>query len=116
MYTGLHVKYSLFLSDFKENLILSPDLRKILKYQISWKSIQWELDCSTWTGGRTNKQTDMMKLIVGFRNFANTPKNESHSLPLPSTVQHTNSVQSFNIYESGNTLNNKHKNSYLRDK
>jgi hypothetical protein len=34
MYIGLHVKYPLFLSDFKETLIFSTDCGKILKYQI----------------------------------------------------------------------------------
>jgi hypothetical protein len=31
---GLHVKYSLFMSDFNETLIFSTDLLKILKHQI----------------------------------------------------------------------------------
>jgi len=35
MYIGRHVKYPLFLTDFKETLILMPELRNILKYQIS---------------------------------------------------------------------------------
>ena len=35
MYIGLHVKYLLFLSDFKEILTFSTDFRKIRKYQIS---------------------------------------------------------------------------------
>jgi hypothetical protein len=34
-----HVKYLLFLSDFNETWIFLTDFRKILKYQISWKSI-----------------------------------------------------------------------------
>jgi hypothetical protein len=41
MYIGIHVKYPLFLSEFSETLILSIDFRT-LKYQISWKSVQWE--------------------------------------------------------------------------
>jgi len=30
-----------------------------------------------WTDGRTDKQTDMRKLIVTFRKFVNAPKTES---------------------------------------
>jgi len=36
-----------------QTLIFSTDFLKILKYQISWKSIQWELCCSMWTDGQT---------------------------------------------------------------
>ena len=37
------------------------------KYQISWKSVQWEPSCFMRKDGRTD-----MKLIVAFRNFANS--------------------------------------------
>jgi len=41
MYIGRHVKYRLFLSDFNETWIFATDFRRILKYQFSWKSVQW---------------------------------------------------------------------------
>ena len=40
--------------------------RKILKYQISLKSVNWKQSCFM----RINGRTDMTKLIVAFRNFA----------------------------------------------
>jgi len=46
---------------------------KIFKYQISWKSFQWEPSCSIRTDGRT----EVTNLIVAFRNFAKAPKNPS---------------------------------------
>jgi hypothetical protein len=75
MYIGLHVKCPLFFSDFNESWIFSTDFRKLLKCQISWKSVQWEPSCSMGTDGQTDRLTDMTKLIVAFRNFANAPKN-----------------------------------------
>ena len=43
---------------------------KILIYQISWKSVQWQPTISMWTEG----QTDMTKLIIAFRNLAEALK------------------------------------------
>jgi len=40
MCLAVHVKYMSFVSDFIETGIYLIDFRKILKYQISWKSIQ----------------------------------------------------------------------------
>jgi hypothetical protein len=45
-------------------------LEKILKYEISWKFVQWEPSCFIGTDG----QRDMTKLIVAFRNFTKSPK------------------------------------------
>jgi hypothetical protein len=72
MYICLHIKYPLLLYDLKETSAFSTDFRKILKYEISWKSVQWEPSCSIRTDGRT----DMTNLVVAFRNFAKTPKHK----------------------------------------
>ena len=70
MYIGLHVMYSLLLSYFNKTWIFPTDFLKIIHYQISWKSVQWEPSCSM----RMDGGTDMMKLVV-IRNFANASKN-----------------------------------------
>jgi len=53
MYIDLHVKYPLFLSNFSETLIFLTDFQKVLKHQISWKSVRWEPCYSMRTEGRT---------------------------------------------------------------
>jgi len=70
MNSSRHVKYPLFLSDFSETCIFWLDFGKILKYQISWKSVQRKPSCSM----RTDRRRDMTKLVGAFRNFANAPK------------------------------------------
>jgi hypothetical protein len=71
MYICHHVKHPLFLSDFEEAWIFSTDYQKILKYRISWKSVQWEPSGSF---GRTYR--NMTKLIVDFFfNFEDAPRN-----------------------------------------
>jgi hypothetical protein len=68
MHTGLHVKYTLFLSHFNKTLILSTYFYKNIK--ISPVGVDL-LRADSQTDG----QTGMKKLIVNFRNFANAPKN-----------------------------------------
>jgi len=55
MYVGLHVKYR-YSCQISENWIVWADFRKIFKYEISWKSLQWEPSCSMSTDGRTDRQ------------------------------------------------------------
>jgi hypothetical protein len=87
MWKRFHVKLKLSLSDFNETWIFSTDIRKKLKHQVSSKSVQWEPNWSLWTDG----QTDMTKLIVAFRNFANAPKNEDEILNNNDT-EHVNTI------------------------
>jgi len=39
MYTGIHVKYPPFLSDFNETYVFLTDFRNIIQYKISQKSV-----------------------------------------------------------------------------
>jgi hypothetical protein len=48
-----HVNYPLFLSNFNLTWILLTEFWKVLKCQISWRSVQWEQGCSVWMGGQT---------------------------------------------------------------
>ena len=67
---GIHAKYPLFLLYFDGTLIFSTELRKILRHQISRKSVQWEPSCATY--GRRH----MAKLVSRFDNFANAPNGD----------------------------------------
>jgi len=57
MYIGLHVKYRLFLSDFNKTPIFSAGFSRYIPYQILWKSVQWERNCSMWTDGPTDEKS-----------------------------------------------------------
>ena len=99
MYKCRHVKQPLFLSDFMFLFVfvfisycfICPVLalsfrwifRKTLKYQISWKSAQWKSD------GRTDRQTDMTKLIVTFVFVRMCLKEQSINKGFPVSTQHS---------------------------
>ena len=67
----LHVNLPVYRSDFNKTYIFSTDFRKILKYQISRKSVRCEPSFFMWTDertdGRDEEQRDMTKLITAFR-------------------------------------------------
>ena len=65
----LHVKYPLFLSDFNQTLIFSTGVRKnqVLNF-VKIRLVGAELFHAD---RRTYVRTEMTKLIVAFRNFAN---------------------------------------------
>jgi len=45
-YTGVHEQYPLFLPDFNKTWIFTKYFWRMLKYQISWKSVH--ADGQTW--------------------------------------------------------------------
>jgi len=55
MINGLRVKYRLFLWDLMELEFSRQILEKMFKYDILWKSVQWEPSCSA----RPDEQTDI---------------------------------------------------------
>jgi hypothetical protein len=69
----LHIKYPLFLSYFYETWIFSTDFRKNSNIKFYENS-----SCGgrVVPYGKTEAWTDMVKLRVAFRNFANAPKKE----------------------------------------
>jgi hypothetical protein len=75
MSTGLHVKYPLFLSDFNEIWTFSTDFRKILKYKVSRKSVQWEPCCSM----RTDIRTNMTQLLATLRKHLKDQSNDLYT-------------------------------------
>ena len=69
-YIGLDVKYPLFLSDFNDTRIFSADFRKYSNIKFHEHSAVCSRDVPC---GQKDGRTDMTKLIVAFRNFANAP-------------------------------------------
>jgi hypothetical protein len=45
-----------FLPYFIENRIIATNFRNVIRYQISSKSVRWELSCSIRAGGRTDRK------------------------------------------------------------
>jgi len=71
MYIGLNVKCPLLLSDFNETWIFSIDFEKNMQVADFMRSRPVGAEMF-----HADRQTDMTKLTVAFRNFANAPKND----------------------------------------
>ena len=65
----------LFMAYFNETWTSSTNFWKILKYQISWKSIQWKPSCSKQKGRQTYGHDE-----DAFHNFTNMCKNHKNSI------------------------------------
>ena len=83
MCIGLRVKCSLFLPDFNKNSIFSTDFSRSLQI------LNFTKICPVGTElFHADRQTDMMKLIVAFRDLAYASKNDAKILFYPSVFRH----------------------------
>jgi hypothetical protein len=75
-YLGLHVKCPIFLSDFTQILIFSADFDKsIISNFTNVRPVGDELiHADGQMDGRTDRQTDMTKLIGAFREYENASR------------------------------------------
>jgi hypothetical protein len=74
MWIDVYLSYTLFLPEFNETLIFSTDFQKNSQISNFMKICPVEAELLQ-ADGRTDGQTDMMKLIFAFRKFAKAPKN-----------------------------------------
>ena len=92
MYIGLRVKYRCCCQILVKLLILSTDFQITLKYQF-----QFHENLSSGSRvvlcGRTDRQTDMTKLVVALRNSANASKKGE-------AWEVSNKVMPFRVYGS----------------
>jgi hypothetical protein len=68
MYTGIHVKYPLFLSNFLMKLEFSRQKNTPVSNFMDIRPVAAELF-------HADRRTDMTRQVVNFRNITNTPKN-----------------------------------------
>jgi len=54
MYKARHAQYRYYYQILRKPWIFSTDFRRISKYEILWKSVQWKASCSMRTDVRTD--------------------------------------------------------------
>jgi hypothetical protein len=74
MYIGLHIKYPILMKLEFSRMIFENYSN--IKYNENPSRGSRVVACG-WTGGRTDGQTGMTKLIVAFYNFSNLSKNRN---------------------------------------
>jgi hypothetical protein len=84
MLPGLHVKHLLFLSDFMKFEFSRQIFEKYsnIKFHENPSNENRAFPC-----GRTDGQTDVTKLIVALRDFANAPKNSERATQICCAVR-----------------------------
>jgi len=68
-------KVPVILVSFYETSIFSTNFRKIIKYQISWKSVRWEPRCSMRSEGRTDRPDETLVAFLIQRRRLKTESN-----------------------------------------
>ena len=79
MYSGLHVKCCVLLSDVNGTWIFATECRKTIEYKISQHCVEWQHSCSMRSESEAVRGRGMTKLIVGFQNFANVTEHYKFS-------------------------------------
>jgi len=84
-YVGLHAHYLLFLPDFSETWISVTEFWTALKYQISWKFVQWEPSSCGWAGRHDKAHRRFLQFCECAYKITEGPavlKDQSESPPL----------------------------------
>ena len=93
MWKHLYVKYPLFFSYFNQTWIPSIDFLKILKYKISWNSVQWGAGLFR-ADGRTDRHVEANSRFTRTRikMHLSTPKFLTAGFPHLFSVSHSSKL------------------------